>query len=247
MRGERLFLTGGTGFVGTWLTGEPALGQPPSLTRHFRGGFDPRSGGLCAPRTSPRRRSGADPRGPGTPPPFPTPMARSLGDSRRHRALFPAGRGKSRVHPGSRRGGHAPVLELARARGTRRFLFTSSGAVYGKQPPALTHVPEDYPGAPLPTDTGSPMGRVNESRNFFAPRTLRYTASTPSSRACSRSSARCCLSTPITLWATSFAMPWPGARSALAAMGRRSVPTFTRRSGHLAVDPAAARRGRYGV
>ena len=57
------------------------------------------------------------------------------------------------------------VLEFARTHSTRRLLFTSSGAVYGKQPPTLTHIPEDYPGAPSTTDLASPYGqskRVSE-------------------------------------------------------------------------------------
>jgi nucleoside-diphosphate-sugar epimerase len=40
------------------------------------------------------------------------------------------------------------VLDLARASGARRFLFLSSGAVYGVQPPELPCIPEDFRGAP---------------------------------------------------------------------------------------------------
>ena len=47
------------------------------------------------------------------------------------------------------------TLEFARTHGTRRFLLTSSGAVYGKQPPEMTRIPEDYPGAPDPMDPDS--------------------------------------------------------------------------------------------
>jgi nucleoside-diphosphate-sugar epimerase len=40
------------------------------------------------------------------------------------------------------------VLEFARTHGARRVLFTSSGAIYGRQPSTLTHIPEDYAGDP---------------------------------------------------------------------------------------------------
>ena len=50
------------------------------------------------------------------------------------------------------------TLEFARHCGARKFLLTSSGAVYGRQPPELTHIPEDYPGAPDPMDPRSAYG-----------------------------------------------------------------------------------------
>jgi len=40
------------------------------------------------------------------------------------------------------------LLEFARRCDTRRLLYISSGAVYGMQPPTLSHVPETYEGVP---------------------------------------------------------------------------------------------------
>jgi dTDP-glucose 4,6-dehydratase len=42
------------------------------------------------------------------------------------------------------------TLRFAAQCGARKFLLTSSGAVYGRQPPELTHVPESYDSAPNP-------------------------------------------------------------------------------------------------
>lgn len=47
------------------------------------------------------------------------------------------------------------VLALAREKRATRMLFTSSGAVYGRQPPDLPRIPEDFPGGPDPFDPGN--------------------------------------------------------------------------------------------
>lgn len=55
-------------------------------------------------------------------------------------------------------GGTERALQFASTHGTRKFLLTSSGAIYGKQPPRLTQVPETYTGGPDPLDPGSVYG-----------------------------------------------------------------------------------------
>ena len=50
------------------------------------------------------------------------------------------------------------TIDFAITHDTRKFLLTSSGAVYGKQPTELSHIPEDYCGAPDPLDPLSAYG-----------------------------------------------------------------------------------------
>lgn len=57
--------------------------------------------------------------------------------------------------------GTARMLDFAATHATRKFLLTSSGAVYGRQPSSLSHVPEDYSGAP---DVLSPASAYGEGK-----------------------------------------------------------------------------------
>lgn len=53
------------------------------------------------------------------------------------------------------------TLEFARQAGTKKFLLTSSGAVYGKQPPEIDQMAENYNGAP---DTMDPQWLYGECK-----------------------------------------------------------------------------------
>lgn len=50
------------------------------------------------------------------------------------------------------------VLDFASHAKTRRFLFVSSGAVYGRQPLDVSHVDEEFTGGPNPIDVRSAYG-----------------------------------------------------------------------------------------
>jgi UDP-glucuronate decarboxylase len=50
------------------------------------------------------------------------------------------------------------LLEFATAQQVKRFLFTSSGGVYGSQPSEISHIEESYLGIPDPLHIGSTYG-----------------------------------------------------------------------------------------
>ncbi len=128
LAGQRIFLTGGTGFVGTWLC--------ESLLRANRG-----ISAVVLTRHPEQF-------------PFTNPAVQPLcGDVRTFD--FPDGEFPYVIHAATPAStddldGEATrhVLEFARKHGTRRLLFTSSGAVYGRQPAELTHISEDFPSEP---------------------------------------------------------------------------------------------------
>lgn len=55
------------------------------------------------------------------------------------------------------------ILGLAVATGARRFLLTSSGAIYGPQPTDLAAIPEDWPGSPSLADPSTAYGQAKRA------------------------------------------------------------------------------------
>jgi nucleoside-diphosphate-sugar epimerase len=152
VRGSRIFLTGGTGFFGCWLV------ESFCFVNHLLG--------LAAKATILTRNPelfakkcphlASDPA-----------ITLEVGDVRSF--LFPDGEYAYVIHAATQASakqvaedpfeklstiiaGTERTLEFAVTHGARKFLLTSSGAVYGKQPADLTHVPESYTGAPDPLD-----------------------------------------------------------------------------------------------
>jgi dTDP-glucose 4,6-dehydratase len=155
LRGARLFVTGGTGFFGCWLLESFAwacdtLRLDATLTVLTR---SPQAFLRKAPHLANHPSIAllqGDVRS------FPFPEARFThlihGAAEASAAL-------NREQPllmldtivdGTRR-----ALDFAVHCGARRFLLTSSGAVYGAQPPTLPRIPESYTGGPATTDPRS--------------------------------------------------------------------------------------------
>lgn len=167
VRGRRVFITGGTGFVGTWLVESFVWanerlnlnGRLIVLTR------DPEA--FCKKAPHAARHPSVEflhgeaalfdfPRGE-----FPFVIHAATERAFEPTPLHPAGTFDLDIEATRH------VLEFARTHGTARLLFTSSGAVYGRQPPDLTHIPEEYPGAPLTTDPSSAYGQAKRVSEFL--------------------------------------------------------------------------------
>ena len=158
LRGQRIFITGGTGFFGCWLLESFAWANDKLrlnaeafvLTRNYEA-FLKKAPHLA---TNPAIKF-------------------HIGDVRDFE--FPKGYFPFVIHAATEASsklneenpllmwdtiieGTRHTLEFARHAETKKFLLTSSGAVYGKQPPEMSHIPEEYIGAPDPTDPNSAYG-----------------------------------------------------------------------------------------
>lgn len=154
--GRRVFITGGTGFFGVWLLetlahwldSRGARAEVVALTRdahRFRAAFP-----WLAMRKEIRLVEGDVRALPPLPDKFDcvihgaTSTTGPVHDD--PRALF------ATIVDGTRN-----VIDAVSSN-TPRFLFISSGAVYGRQPPCLVHTPEDHSGAPDPMDASATYG-----------------------------------------------------------------------------------------
>jgi len=167
VRGQRIFLTGGTGFFGCWLVESfchinRALGLGASMVVLSR---DPATFAAKCPHLA---GDAAIALYKGDVRSFPFPdggfgyvLHAAAETSAREGAELPLNT-FSTIVDGTER-----VLQFAAACGAGKFLLTSSGAVYGKQPPELTHVPESYSGAPNPLEFGSAYGEGKRSAELL--------------------------------------------------------------------------------
>lgn len=166
-RGQRIFVTGGTGFFGCWLVEsfchcnrELGLGARMVVLSRHPAAFAEKCPHLAADSA----------------------VALHAGDVRSF--AFPEGEFGYIVHAATdtdaRVAARAPqelfstivagterVLQFADACGARKLLLTSSGAVYGRQPPEMSHVPEswsDDPAAAAPESVYGEGKRAAELR-----------------------------------------------------------------------------------
>ncbi len=156
LAGSRIFLTGGTGFVGKWLL-------ESLLTANDR--LNLRISAVVLTR-DPRRFHTQQPH-------LADHSAVELVVGRVQDFVSPAGNFPFIIHAATENSfdpdieGTRRMLEFARTHGVRRFLFTSSGAVYGKQPSDLTNIPEEYPGAPATNDAETAYGQSKRVSEFL--------------------------------------------------------------------------------
>jgi len=148
LRGASIFITGGTGFFGIWLL-EALLAANRRLALNCRVTALSRNPGHFAAKAP---HLANDPS-----------LSFINGDVRSFE--FPSGPVTHVIHAATESStalnadepqtmydvcveGTRRALALAREKRASHFLLTSSGAVYGRQPPEVAHIPEDFPFTP---------------------------------------------------------------------------------------------------
>lgn len=168
IRNKRLFITGGTGFFGKWLLESFVwANEKLSLNTEFvvlTRNFDAFKMAVPHLANNPALKF-------------------HIGDVRDFR--FPNGEFTHIIHAASASAvgkfmnedpverfdtiviGTRYVLDFAIKCKAHEFLYTSSGNIYGKQPIDISHVNEDYNGAPMPDDSNAALGIGKRSAEFL--------------------------------------------------------------------------------
>lgn len=164
----RVFVTGGTGFIGSWLLeviahANRVLGTKIESVVLSR---DPDSARARAPALF-------GPEGPTLVRGDVTNFDTNLG--RFDLCIHAAADFGAAANPAERRAmfdaitsGTSRVLNACESAGARHVLLTSSGAVYGPQPAELSHIPEDFAGAPDPLAPGAGYGIGKRAAEWLA-------------------------------------------------------------------------------
>lgn len=153
LRGGRVFITGGTGFFGCWLL-ESFLAANRAFNLRAEAVVLTRSAQKFRERSPHLANDSAIELVEGDVRNFSFPagdfsfVIHAATESVPAHSAYSSGRDAacemlSTIVKGTRR-----CLEFAESHGTRKFLLTSSGAVYGRQPSEIAHIAEDYSGAP---------------------------------------------------------------------------------------------------
>ena len=160
LAGSQVFITGGTGFVGRWLV-ESLLYANHKLALEISPTVLTRNGShylLDFPETASR-------------------INVCEGNIRDFR--FPSGEFPFIIHAAVEQSpkpadallvnleGTRRVLEFARHAATQRFLYTSSGAVYGTQPVNLSHLTEQCAGSSASYDPTTAYGQAKRASEFL--------------------------------------------------------------------------------
>jgi nucleoside-diphosphate-sugar epimerase len=168
LRGKRIFITGGTGFFGSWMVETLAwanrsmdLGVSALLLSRDPSSFLSRMPGIAE-----------DPA-----------FSFHVGDVRHFE--FPEGRFPFVIHAATTSApatfaneeplakfdtlalGTRRVLDFSIQCGVEQMLFTSSGCAYGPQPPSMRRLTEDFPGAPDPMNPCQALGHGKRAAEFL--------------------------------------------------------------------------------
>jgi nucleoside-diphosphate-sugar epimerase len=184
LRGQRIFITGATGFFGCWLL-ETLLYANRQLHLNSQITILTRNPG---PLRQNAPHLAADPA-----------LEFLTGDVRSF--AFPSGSFSHIIHAATESSatlnqadpllmfdtivqGTRRCLEFAQASSASKFLFLSSGAVYGPQSPEVSHVAEDTTSAPNPLDPASAYGEGKRAAELLCSIAARSTALQPKIARC---------------------------------------------------------------